>query len=98
MVSIHVQQSSALISLFEAISSIREDLALDDFDAITIAWVIQSGLGPFLYRAVRRNARSLANSQWTWLKTADLTARIVIGNIFKLSEKSPLPASQAFRR
>jgi hypothetical protein len=72
-----------LISLFEAISSNREDLALDDFDAITIAWVIQSGLGPLLYRAVRRNARSLANSQWTWLKTADLTARIVIGEHFQ---------------
>jgi hypothetical protein len=72
-----------LISLFEAISSNREDLALDDFDAVTIAWAIQSGLGPLLYRAVRRNARSLANSQGTWLKTADLTARIVIGEHFQ---------------
>ncbi len=72
-----------LISLLEAISSNREDLALDDFDAVTIAWAIQSGLGPLLYRAVRRNARSLANSQRTSLMAADLTARIVIGEHFQ---------------
>ena len=72
-----------LISLLEAISSNREDLALDDFDAGTIAWAIQSGLGPLLYRAVRRNSQSLANSHWSSLKAADLTARIVIGEHFQ---------------
>jgi hypothetical protein len=71
-----------LISL-EAISSDREDLALDEFDAITVAWAIRNGLGPLLYRAVRRNAQGLANSDWTSLKAADLTARIVIGEHFQ---------------
>ena len=72
-----------LISLLEAISSNREDLVLDDFDAVTIAWAIQSGLGPLLYRAVRQNAQSVASSHWSSLKAADLTARIVIGDHFQ---------------
>ena len=72
-----------LISLLEAISSSREDLALDDFDDVTVAWAIQSGLGPLLYRAVRRNAQSLASPTWNSLKAADLTARIVIGEHFQ---------------
>lgn len=72
-----------LISLFEAVSSNREDLALDDFDAVTIPWAIRNGLGPLLYRAVRRNSQSLANSHWSSLKAADLTARIVIGEHFQ---------------
>ena len=72
-----------LISLLEAISSNREDLALDDFDDVTVAWAIQSGLGPLLYRAVRRNVQSLASPSWDSLKAADLTARIVIGEHFQ---------------
>jgi hypothetical protein len=72
-----------LISLLKAISSNREDLALDDFDAGTIAWAIQSGLGPLLYRAARGNAQSVANSHWSSLKASDLTARIVIGEHFQ---------------
>jgi hypothetical protein len=72
-----------LISLLKAISSNREDLALDDFDAGTITWAIQSGLGPLLYRAARGNAQSVANSHWSSLKAADLTARIVIGEHFQ---------------
>jgi hypothetical protein len=72
-----------VILLLEAISSNREDLALDEFDAITVAWTIRNGLGPLLYRAVRRNSQSLANSHWSSLKAADLTARIVIGEHFQ---------------
>jgi hypothetical protein len=72
-----------LISLLKAISSNREDLALDDFDAGTIAWAIQSGLGPLLYRAARGNAQNVASSHWGSLKAADLTARIVIGEHFQ---------------
>ena len=72
-----------LISLLEAISSSREDLALDDFDDVTVAWAIQSGLGPLLYRAVRRNVQSLASPSWGSLRAADLTARIVIGEHFQ---------------
>ena len=72
-----------LISLLQAISSDREDLALDDFDAVSIAWAIQSGLGPLLYRAVRQNPQSLASSHWSSLKSADLTARVVIGEHFQ---------------
>jgi hypothetical protein len=72
-----------LISLLEALSSNREDLALDHFDAATVAWAIKTGLGPLLYRAVRQNARSLANSHWSSLTAADLTARIVIGEHFQ---------------
>ena len=72
-----------LISLLKAISSNREDLALDEFDAITVAWAIRNGLGPLLYRAVCRNSQSLANSNWISLKAADLTARIVMGEHFQ---------------
>ena len=72
-----------LISLLEAISTSREDLALDDFDDATVAWAIQSGLGPLLHRAVRRNAQSWESSSWNSLKAADLTARIVIGEHFQ---------------
>jgi hypothetical protein len=72
-----------LISLLQAISSNREDLALDDFDPISIAWAIQSGLGPLLYRTVRQNPQSSANSRWSSLKSADLTARVVMGEHFQ---------------
>src|SRR5918994_6304100 len=72
-----------LISLLEALSSNRENLALDRFDAGTVAWAIKTGLGPLLYRAVRQNARSLADSHWSSLTAADLTARIVIGEHFQ---------------
>ncbi|HEX6440173.1 MAG TPA: nucleotidyltransferase family protein [Candidatus Binatia bacterium] len=72
-----------LISLLEAISSDREDLALDKFEAITVAWAIRNGLGPLLYRAVRRNPQSVASSHWSSLKSADLTARVVIGEHFQ---------------
>jgi hypothetical protein len=76
-----------LISLLEAISSNREDLALDGFDAATVAWAIQSGLGPLMFRAVRRNPQNAANSHWSSLKAADLTARIVIGEHFQAARE-----------
>ena len=72
-----------LISLLESISSNSEDLAVDDFDAVTLAWAIHSGLGPLLYRAARRNRRSLASPEWSSLTAADLTARIIIGEHFQ---------------
>ena len=72
-----------LIPVLEAISSNRQDLALDVFDSGTVAWAIQGGLGPLLYRAVHRNAQSPLNSHWSSLKAADLTARILIGESFQ---------------
>jgi Uncharacterised nucleotidyltransferase len=72
-----------LISALEAISSGRGDLPLDDFDAGAIAWAIQSGFGPLLYRVVRQNAQSSVNCHWASVKAADLTARIVMGEHFE---------------
>ena len=67
-----------LIAALEAISSGRADLPLDGFDASVVAWAIQSGVGPLLYRAVYQNSKSSVSSQWNSLKAADLTARIVM--------------------
>ena len=69
-----------LISLLEAISCGRGDLSLDLFDARTVAWAIQSGLGPLFYRAVKDNPNNSASPHWPALKAADLTARVVMGD------------------
>jgi hypothetical protein len=65
-----------------ALGRIFSCLSPDDFDAGAIAWAIQSGFGPLLYRVVRQNAQSPVNCHWTSLKAADLTARIVMGENF----------------
>jgi hypothetical protein len=72
-----------LISALEAVSSGRADLPLDEFDASAVAWAIQSGLGPLLYRAVYQNPQSSISSHWSSLKAADLTARIVMAEHFE---------------
>ena len=69
-----------LVSLLEAISSERGDLSLGPFDAGTVAWAIQSGLGPLFYRAVKDNPNNSASPHWSALKAADLTARVVVGD------------------
>jgi len=69
-----------LISLLQAISSARGDLSLSGFNPGTVAWAIQSGLGPLFYRAARKNADNSTSAFWSDLKAADLTARIVIGD------------------
>jgi hypothetical protein len=68
-----------LISLLEAISSARRDLSLKAFDARSVAWAIQSGLGPLLYRAARQNADNPNSAYWFDVKSSDLTARIIMG-------------------
>jgi Uncharacterised nucleotidyltransferase len=72
-----------LISALEAISSGRTDLPLDQLDASAVAWAIQSGFGPLLYRAVYQNPQSSISSHWSSLKAADLTARIVMAEHFE---------------
>ena len=67
-----------LILLLEAISSNREDLALDEFDAITVAGRSETASDRCCIAACAK-LQSLANSHWSSLKAADLTARIVIG-------------------
>src|ERR687897_3778 len=69
-----------LVSLLEAISSERGDLSLNPFNAGTVAWAIQSGLGPLFYRAVKDNPNNSASPHWSALKAADLTARVVVGD------------------
>ncbi|MGE5305798.1 MAG: nucleotidyltransferase family protein [Alphaproteobacteria bacterium] len=67
-----------LISLLEAISSTRRDLSLSNFCPRTVAWAIQSGLGPLLYRAAKDNSDNSSSGYWSDLKAADLTARVVM--------------------
>ncbi len=67
-----------LISLLEAISSARGDLSLSGFSPRTVAWAIQSGLGPLLYRAAKDNGDNASSGYWSDLKAADLTARVVM--------------------
>ena len=72
-----------LISALKAIASGRGDLSLDEFDASAVAWAIQSGLGPLLYRSVCQNPQSSISSHWQSLKAAELTARIVMAEHFE---------------
>jgi hypothetical protein len=76
-----------LISALKAISADRGDLSLDEFDASAVAWAIQSGLGPLLYRAVCQNPQSSSSSHWHCLKAAELTARIVMAEHFEAVEE-----------
>lgn len=67
-----------LISLLEAISSGRGDLSLSGFSPRSVAWAIQSGLGPLFYRAAKDNGDNSSSGDWSDLKAADLTARVVM--------------------
>jgi hypothetical protein len=86
-----------LISALEAISSGRTDLPLDQLDASAVAWAIQSGFGPLLYRAVYQNPQSSISAHWSSLKAADLTAGLSWQSISKQWEKSSMRAAEAFR-
>ncbi|MGH7847157.1 MAG: nucleotidyltransferase family protein [Candidatus Binatia bacterium] len=69
-----------LLYLLEAIASGRGDLSLDSFDAVPVAWALESGLGPLFFRAVKERPDNSAFPYWGSLKAADLTARIVAGD------------------
>jgi hypothetical protein len=76
-----------LIALLEAISHGRGDLSLDFVDAQTVAWAVQTGMGPLLFRAIKDNPEHSASSQWHALKAADLTARLLVGNQLEAMEE-----------
>jgi hypothetical protein len=76
-----------LIALLDAISHGRRDLALDLFDAETVAWAVQTGMGPLFYRATKENPHNPASPQRDALKAADLTARLLAGNQLEAMEE-----------
>jgi Uncharacterised nucleotidyltransferase len=76
-----------LIALLEAISHGRGDLPLDLFDAETVAWAVQTGMGPLFYRAIKENPENSASPQRQVLKAADLTARLLVGSQLEAMEE-----------
>jgi hypothetical protein len=71
-----------LISLLEAVASGRVDLPVEAFGPRLLAWAIETGLGPLLFRALAKNPANAASPQWHFIKGADLTARVVTGAQF----------------
>ncbi|HWP58357.1 MAG TPA: nucleotidyltransferase family protein [Candidatus Acidoferrales bacterium] len=70
----------ALLALLEASARGRGDLSLQRFDPGEVAWAIETGLGPLFFRAVRDRRENSAAPGWSWLKGADLTARVIGGD------------------
>jgi hypothetical protein len=72
---------SVLHLLRGAVTDSRTDLDLGEFPPAVIERLLRSGLGPLLYRATRDNPRSVAASRRESVLSADLTARVIIGNL-----------------
>lgn len=67
-----------VIALLHAVAQDRNDLALDDFDSATVQWVLETGLGPLLYRSSQNSSDSNILTPWrSALLGADLTARVL---------------------
>jgi len=63
--------------LMKAIARGRRDLALGEFEASDISWIVESGLGPSCFHAAQENRANTDSPHWRMLQAADLTARVV---------------------
>ena len=65
--------------LLQAASQNRTDLTLADFRAEQIRWAVETGLGPLLRRATANDPTARTSPLWPFLRGADLTARLIVG-------------------
>ena len=69
--------SAGLISLLRTAADGEGDWPVETFDERLIPWVLETGLGPLLFRAAAHHPRAVTFPLWTRVHAANVTARLL---------------------